>query len=123
MLKATYFHRMNKILYNVTCSVDENIHEEWLDWMKFVHIPDVMRTGLFIENKICRIKEFEENGITYAVQYTCRNRADYDRYQREFAPGLQAHHLQKYGEKVVAFRTVLEIIHEVRSPFVDVSPN
>jgi hypothetical protein len=24
---------------------------------------------------------------------------------------------------VVAFRTVLEIVHEIRSPFVDVSPN
>jgi Domain of unknown function (DUF4286) len=114
---------MNRVLYNVTCSVDPEIHEEWLDWMKFIHIPEVMSTGFFLENKICRIQEYEENGVTYAVQYVCRSRADYDRYQRDFAPALQKKHADRYANKVAAFRTVLEIIHEQRAPFVDVNPN
>ena len=114
---------MNRVLYNVTCSVDVAIHEEWLDWMMFVHIPRVMKTGFFLENRICRIHEFEENGITYAIQYICRSKADLEIYQNDFSPELQKEHTDKYGDRVVAFRTVLEIVHEQKAPFVDVYPN
>ncbi len=103
--------------------MDPQIHEEWLDWMKFTHIPEVMATGFFLENKICRIHEFEENGITYAIQYVCRSKQELDRYQKEKAPALQKAHSDKYGSRVAAFRTVLEIIHEQKAPFVDVYPN
>ncbi len=40
------------ILYNVTISIDPEVHQEWLAWMKEVHIPDVLKTGMFRENKI-----------------------------------------------------------------------
>ena len=35
----------HRILYNVTVSIDKDVEKEWLEWMKKVHIPDVMRTG------------------------------------------------------------------------------
>lgn len=114
---------MNRVLYNVTCSVDPDIHEEWLDWMMFTHIPDVMHTGMFLEYRICRIHEYEENGVTYAIQYICKSKADLDRYQRDYALALQKAHQDKYGMKVSAFRTVLEILHESKAPFADVFPN
>jgi hypothetical protein len=114
---------MNRIMYNVTCSVDPEIHEEWLDWMMFKHIPEVMATGMFLENRICRIHEYEDNGVTYAIQYICKSKADLDKYQRDFAPLLQKDHSDRYGNRVAAFRTVLEILHESKAPFVDVYPN
>ena len=43
------------ILYNITVSIDYNVHQEWLIWMKEVHIPDVMSTGLFLKSKIAKI--------------------------------------------------------------------
>jgi hypothetical protein len=115
--------RMNRVLYNVTLSVDESVHEAWLDWMMFVHIPEVMKTGFFLENRICRIHEEEEGGITYAVQYIARSKADLEEYQRDHAPALQQSHNDLYGKHVAAFRTILEIIHESKAPFVDVNPN
>ena len=42
------------VLYNVTINIDYAVHDEWLDWMKNVHIPDVMNTGLFIDCKLCK---------------------------------------------------------------------
>ncbi|MEO8448027.1 MAG: DUF4286 family protein, partial [bacterium] len=27
------------ILYNVTVNVDDSVHDEWLEWMKTIHIP------------------------------------------------------------------------------------
>jgi len=120
---SALFCFMNRVLYNVTCSVDKDIHEEWLDWMMFIHIPEVMATGFFLENRICRIHEYEENGVTYAVQYICKSKADLEEYMKEWGPVLQQRHLDKYENRVVAFRTVLEILHEFKTPFVDVFPN
>ena len=59
------------IIYNVTLNVDQEVHEEWLNWMKEIHIPDVMATGLFLDNRLCRVLVDDEGGITYAIQYTC----------------------------------------------------
>jgi len=46
-----------------------------------------------------------------------------DVYLKEHAPALQQKHADKYGTRVAAFRTVLEILHEFKTPYVDVFPN
>jgi hypothetical protein len=98
------------IIYNVTINIENDVHDEWLKWMREVHVPEVMNTGLFIENKICKLLVEEEQGITYSFQYTAKNRNDYDSYQREHAPRLQADVKKKYEGKFVAFRSLLEVI-------------
>lgn len=114
---------MGRILYNVTCSVSPEIHQEWLHWMKSIHIPEVMATGMFDEYKLCRIKEYEENGLTFAIQYIAPSRENFDRYNTEFAPALQQKHRLKYGESVLAFRTTLEILDESHVSFPSLSAN
>jgi hypothetical protein len=99
------------ILYNVTINLDENIHQEWLDWMKNKHIPDVMNTGCFIESKICRIHSDDE-GVTFAVQYLCESMSTYESYRDHFAQALQQEHIDKFQGKFAAFRTILEIVHQ-----------
>lgn len=96
-------------IYNVTITLEDSIHSEWLRWMKAVHIPDVMRTGFFVENKICKLLT-EEKETTYAIQYTFRKMEDLKAYQKEHAPRLQKEHSEKFKDKFAAFRTVLEII-------------
>ena len=98
------------IIYNVTVNIDDDVHDEWLQWMKEKHIPDVMSTGLFIENKICRLLVKEESGISYSIQYTCQNINDYNTYQREHSERLQKEHAIRYADKFVAFRTLLEVV-------------
>ena len=100
------------IIYNVTVNIDHNVHDDWLDWMKQVHIPDVMATGLFLENKICKVlADQDEGGITYAIQYIAEDMETYERYQKEHAPRLQQEHSARYEGKFAAFRTLLEVVH------------
>lgn len=98
------------IIYNVTVNIDNDVREEWLSWMKSVHIPDVMATGFFLENKICKVLVNEEQGTTYSIQYTAASMNDLQEYQQQHAPRLQKEHNDKYGSKAVAFRTLLEIV-------------
>ena len=99
------------IIYNVTVKVDADIESDWFDWMKNIHIPDVMQTGYFTEFKICRILNMrEQDGTTYAIQYFAPDMAALHRYQTQHAPALQKDHVQRYGDKTVAFRTLMEVL-------------
>ncbi|MBS1513563.1 MAG: DUF4286 family protein [Bacteroidetes bacterium] len=99
------------IIYNVTMSIEESIHNEWLDWMKNIHIPEVLATGLFVESKILKLRSPEpEEGFTYAIQYTLNSMAELDTYQTQFAPALRKKTDEKFGGKFHAFRTILETI-------------
>ena len=99
------------IIYNVTVNVDADVAEEWLQLMKAVPLPESMSTGLFLDNRICRVLAEEEGGFTYAIQYTAADMATYERYKAEHAPRLQAETQKHYGGKFVAFRTLLEVVH------------
>lgn len=99
------------IIYNVTVNVEEVIHEDWLQWMKNVHIPDVMSKGIFRENHIFKVLADEGTGShTYAIQYLCDSMEAYEAYRDNFAPALQEDVKKRYGDKFVAFRTLLEVI-------------
>ena len=100
------------IIYSVTISVDNDVQEDWLKWMKETHIPDVMNTGLFIDHQICRLisHQEEDQGTTYNIQYHCAQMADLHKYQSQHAARLQKEHNERYDKKVVAFRTLLEKI-------------
>ena len=95
------------ILYNVTVNIDQDVELEWLEWMKKEHIPNVMATGLFFDQKIFRLLN-EEEGSTYSFQYFAKSLEDLNLYFDKYAPKLVKEHLDKYKHKHVAFRTVLE---------------
>ena len=100
------------ILYNVTINIDESVVNLWLDYMKSKHISDVLKTGLFIKCKLCRIHAQEEGGHSYSVQYFLNSLDDYKLYQENFAEKLQTEHAEKFKGKFAAFRTMLEVVYE-----------
>lgn len=100
------------IIYNVTVNINDSVHDAWLKWMIETHIPDVMATAMFLENKICKVMVQEQSGTTYSIQYTCKNMETLEHYQKNFAPALQADHSKKFEGEFVAFRTLLEIVHQ-----------
>jgi hypothetical protein len=101
------------IQYNVTVKIDLDVHEDWLNWMTEIHIPEVMETGIFLSNRIARVLfQDETDGITYSFQYICEDMSAMQKYSSTFAPALQKAHADRYEGKFVAFRTMLEIIKD-----------
>jgi len=106
------------IIYNVTSNIDGSIHDEWLTWMKTEHIPQVLATGKFEKATFVRVLVEEElGGVTYSVQYKANSRAHLEAYYAEDAPRLRTEILKKFGDKVLAFRTELQIIDEYTVKF------
>ena len=54
------------IIYSVTITIDAEIESEWLDWMRRIHVPDVVRTGCFSE---CRIYKIIDNNLARPRDY------------------------------------------------------
>ncbi|GAB4405707.1 MAG: DUF4286 family protein [Microscillaceae bacterium] len=106
------------ILYNVTLFVEEAIHEEFREWLTRTHIPEVLQTGLFVKHHFLKLLSEEENAaqVTYAVQYFLNNIADFVQYTENYAPALQEKTKARFGEKVLAFRTLLEMLEEGQHP-------
>lgn len=98
-----------EILYNVTVKVDPDSAADWLEWMRTRHIQDVMNTGLFISYTFSRIVD-EESPFTFAIQYRCKSMTHFNQYTEIFAPALQREHSERYKDKFIAIRTVLEVI-------------
>lgn len=101
------------IIYNITVNIEESIETEWLIWMKQIHIPKVMKTGLFIASKMSKVLVKEQmGGITYSIQYSCENKEKLTDYQIRYAPKLEEEHAAKYTGKFVAFKTLLKVVSE-----------
>lgn len=100
------------IIYNVTLSIHPEIEQEALVWLKEVHIPEVMQTGLFVSSNIFKVLEHPESEKhnSYAVQYTLDSWSSFSEYQEKHAEHLRAKTKEKYGEYILAFRTFLEAI-------------
>jgi hypothetical protein len=98
------------LLYNVTVIIEDAAQEEWLQWMQEIHIPAVMETGKFVSNRLLRVVDSPNEGITFCVQYIAESLAEYEDYQLNHAPALQAELQTKFENRFVAFRTLMEFV-------------
>jgi hypothetical protein len=105
------------ILYNVTSNIDQSIHEQWLQWMQEKHIPEILATGKFMSAKLVRVLVEEEmGGLTYAAQYATDSKETLLKYYDQDAPKFREEGLRLFGDKVLTFRTELELISEYFQP-------
>ena len=101
------------IIYNVTTNIHESVHDQWIKWMQEKHIPEILATKKFSAARLVKVLiEEEMGGTTYSVQYTTDSKATLEKYYQEDAPKLREEALQMFGDKMLAFRTELELISE-----------
>ncbi len=100
------------IIYNVTINVDDSIHDQWLIWIK-THILKVLATGKFVDAKLVKVLADEElGGTTYAIQYKAKSREHLEHYYKNHAERLRNEGYSLFSDKMLAFRTELEILDE-----------
>ena len=98
------------IIYNVTVNIEDSVHDDWLIWIK-QHIPKVLATGKFDGATFSKVLVEEDmGGQTYSIQYKSYSREALDKYYQEDADALRQEGLKKFADKMLAFRTELEVI-------------
>ena len=100
------------ILFSLTVNIDNDIEDDWLEWMRQTFIPSLWLTGFFHEKRFLKLlnEDLQGNGITYSLQLTLEGIGR----MKEF----EANHLQdfrnmlygKYSGRLVDFFTILETV-------------
>jgi len=101
------------IIYNVTINIDDSVHDQWLLWMTEKHIPEIVATGKFVKATLVKVLIVEEmGGSTYSVQYFAESSQKLEAYYNEDAPRFREEGARLFGDKMLAFRTELEVLKE-----------
>ena len=99
------------VIYNVTTHVELSIEESWLIWMKEKHLPEMLATKKFKTARIFKIiSGNDKGGVSYAAKYHCNNKMSLEQYLNHFAAKLREDALNKFGDRILSFRTELELI-------------
>ena len=99
-------------IYNVTTKVNNSIKNEWLTWIHEEHIPEIINTGCFSAATVLRLLETDDSeGPTYAIQYKADSKAMYNRYVEKFAGTMRQKVFEKWGDKIIAFNSLLQVVH------------
>jgi hypothetical protein len=105
---------MKKLIYLVLVSIDVSKHDDWLQWMQCVHIPEVLATGRFLDGSGTMVRldceEAEPKFISYFIRYYPKSREAMNLYREKEGPMLKEKHTERYDGHFTVRRFVGEII-------------
>ena len=97
------------LIYNVTVSVNKTIETDWVQWMKDVHIPHVLNTGLFTGHQFYKVLSHDDPSTSsFFTMYFVSALDNFVKYLNDFAPALRQEVDKRFGGQYAAFRTLLE---------------
>lgn len=101
------------IVYNITIKLLPQIENEWVAWQRNEHIPEMLASGCFTDYKLYRLLEQDESdGITYIIQLFAPSLECYQEYIDKNSTVLRQKALDKWGNRFIAFRTVMQVVAE-----------
>lgn len=65
---------------------------------------------MFVSNRLLKVLDSPNEGVTYCTQYVAENQENYNQYQQAYAPALQADLNEKFKNRFVAYRTLMEFV-------------
>lgn len=98
------------VLYNVTVILEEAAESEWLSWMRAEQLPGIMATETFISNRILKVLDSPNEGVTYCLQFVAESRANFNQYQSRFENAFNKALSAKFANRFVSFNTLMEFV-------------
>ncbi|MFT4202945.1 MAG: DUF4286 family protein [Chitinophagaceae bacterium] len=98
---------------NETFKLDWSIHEEWLEWVDGILLPEVRNSAHTQWVRFVKLHGLEEDdGPTYALQTGFAAKADYNRFVEIEVPPLMQQAYSRWQEQFFSFRTLMEVLHD-----------
>lgn len=100
------------IVYNITAKVTWQVADDWLNWQREEHIPEMLATGLFSDYRIFRLLEQDDNeGPTFTIQFFADTWGKYEEYIRISASALRQKSVKRWGNQTIAFHSVMQLVN------------
>ena len=99
------------IVFNTTFHVEEEIHEDFIEYMLQVFIPMSTRSGLLTSPRLARVHGKEKDqGHSFAMEFQVTDLYTLERWNSEESRSVYNPLLEKFKEKLAGFSTVMETI-------------
>ncbi|MCP9611180.1 DUF4286 family protein [Coprobacter tertius] len=99
------------IIYNTTYQVDKETIDEFILWLKENYIPRAMIRGELSEPQLCKVITPDDyEGSSFSLQFHVKDTRILSLWYEKVGKILQEELVTCFGEKVVGFNTLLEII-------------
>jgi len=99
------------VSYQVRISLEAPLAEEWFDWMRAVHLPEVLATGCFRSGSIWEEQEPAPppGRRVFRMEYVAGSLERFREYQSRHAPALQQAHTARYAGRFEASRSIARL--------------
>jgi hypothetical protein len=98
-------------IYTVSIKLIPEIEHDWLRWMKEEHMNEVLETGMFDHAELFElIDPIDDEGRTFIAQYQTDSQTRYETYIEQYAPALRKKGYDKFGDRFIAFRSILKSV-------------
>lgn len=99
-------------IYEVSIRIKKSIEEDWLGWMKEVHMKEVVSSGYFTQYELFKviIPNAASDEVNYQIHYRFEKIEDYYEYAEKISPDLQRKHAEKFKENFSASRSILSLV-------------
>ena len=99
------------LIYNTTYHVEEDQEKYFLIWIQEYYFPEIEKNGILHVPRILRVLSHREEGSAcFSVQFEVEDSARLHRWHCEQGVKLNDELLRIFGDKVVGFPTLMEVI-------------
>jgi len=99
------------LIYNITFLVADKVSDQWVQWVNNSHIPEMVASGYFTEPRLAKVlSDHGQGGTSYSVQYHVADMQELGAWHRKFGSAMERNCASLFGEDVLLFTTVLELI-------------
>ena len=98
------------LLYNLTTIIEDTAAAEWLTWTREQYVDAIMATGKFVSHRLLRVVDSPNEGVTFCLQFVAENAREYDDYQRLYAENIERMADEKFKNRSVCYRSLMEYI-------------
>ncbi len=98
-------------IYNTTFLVSHNKYADWYIWLREKLIPRMLQHD-FTKPQVAKVhaEHAEEEGTSISVQFHVSSKAQIEKWQDTHGQRLQKEMSIRFGQEVLFFSTVLEIL-------------
>jgi hypothetical protein len=99
------------LIFNTTYLVVDRMHGAWHKWLYEHHIPMMLDSGHFDKPQVAKVLTNEsQEGVSFSVQFHTENMQSLEAWNKKYAETFLADFTEHFGQEVLLFSTVLEII-------------
>lgn len=97
------------IIYNTTYHIEDDIHDEYITFVKDELIPRALKSGHLSSPQLALIhSQHEESGVSYSLQFRVADLAQLEEWILDSGQIIRADIAKRFGEKALGFMTLLE---------------